>query len=71
MTNKHKFENSSSIAHCDYHENTGTLEIGFTSGHVYHYPDCPKEHHDGLKKTESPGKYFHSQVRKYKAVKVK
>ncbi len=71
MSNKHRFKDSSSLAHCDYHENTGTLEIAFTSGSVYHYPDCPKHEYENLKKAESAGKHFHGNIRKYKSIKVK
>lgn len=72
MSNKHTFTNSSSVEHCDYHDNTGTMEIKFTSGAVYHYPDCPKSEFEALKKAASAGSHFHSNVRhKYKGVKVK
>lgn len=73
MSNKHHFANSSSIAHCDYHDvdgGVGTLEIGFTSGAVYHYPHCPKIEYESLKKAASAGSHFHANIRKYKAVKV-
>lgn len=69
--NKHHFKDSSSIAACDYHDNTGTLEIHFTSGAVYHYPDCPKTHYDALRKSASAGKYFHQHVRAFRSIKVK
>lgn len=70
MSNKHKFSNSSSIEHCDYFDDTSTMELKFTSGQVYHYPDCPKEHFEALKKAESPGKHFHTAIRSKKTVKV-
>ena len=71
MSNKHHFKESSSINYCDYHENTGTLEIGFRAGTVYHYPDCPKEEYNKLKAAQSAGAHFHSNIRKYKSIKVK
>ncbi len=71
MSNKHHFKDSSSLAHCDYHENTGTLEIGFSSGSVYHYPDCPKKEYEALKQAASAGKHFHGNIRRYKSIKVK
>lgn len=72
MSNKHHFTNSSSLASCDYHDDTGTMEIEFTSGAVYHYPNCPKSEHEALKKAASAGSHFHSQLRhKYKGVKVR
>lgn len=70
MSNKHHFKDSSSIAHCDYHEDKNCLEVGFTSGAVYHYPDCPKSEYEALKQAASAGKHFHSNIRKYKSVKV-
>lgn len=70
MSNKHHFANSTSIAHCDYHDDKNTLEIGFTSGAVYHYPDCPRHEYDALKKAASAGSHFHQRIRQYKSVKV-
>lgn len=71
MSNKHSFKGSSSIEHCDYHDDTGTMVIHFTSGQTYHYPDCHKDHYEALKKSESPGKHFHSIRGKIKGIKVK
>lgn len=69
--NHHSFgDKSTSIKACDYYDNTSTMVIHFTSGQVYHYPDCPKEEYHNLKAAESIGKYFHSNVRKYKSIKV-
>ena len=69
MSNKHEFSNSSFISHVDYHEN-GTMEIKFSSGAVYHYPNCDRVHYDALKSAASAGKYFHTQIRRLKSVKV-
>ena len=63
MSNKFLFQNSSSIIHADYFEDKNTMEIKFTNGGTYHYPDCHKSHFDGLIAAESPGKYFHSMIR--------
>lgn len=71
MSNKHKFTGSSSIEHCDFFDDTGTMEIRFTSGQVYHYPDCHRDHYEALKKAESPGRHFHQFIRSKKSVKVK
>lgn len=69
MANHHKFENSSSLTHCDYHEKDGHLEIGFQSGKSYRY-ECGREHYEALKSAASPGKHFHSVIRgKVKEVK--
>ncbi len=72
MSNQHHFKNSSSVKYGDYHDATGTLEIGFHNGDtVYHYPDCPKSEYEALKKAASAGKHFHAHIRKYKAIKVR
>lgn len=67
--NHHKVEGSSSISHVDYHDDIGTLELGFTSGHSYHYPDCDKAHYHAIKSADSPGQYFHKHLRSMKAEK--
>ena len=62
---------STSIEHIDYHPAKDTLEIKFTSGLVYHYPDCPIEHYHALKEADSAGKYFAQNIRKqFDGVKV-
>lgn len=71
MSNKHHFKDSQSIRSCDYHDNTGTLELEFESGGTYHYPDCAKDHYHALKQAASAGRYFHSNIRKLKSIKVK
>ncbi len=68
--NHHQFTDSASINACDYHDNTNTLVIHFTSGQTYHYPDCPKKEYEALKHAASAGKHFHSNIRKYKSIKV-
>lgn len=60
---KHKIENSSSIAHINWHDKNDTLEICFTDGHIYHYPSCDKKHFAGLKNADSAGMYFHNNIR--------
>lgn len=70
MSNLHKFEKSSSIEHCDYHDGENKMTIKFSSGAVYEYPNCDKVHYEALKNAASAGKHFHSNIRKLKAVKV-
>lgn len=70
MSNMHKFDNSSSIEHVDYHDELGKMTIKFSSGACYEYPNCDKEHYDELKTAASPGKHFHQHIRKLKANKV-
>jgi len=63
MSNKHVFTNSSSIEHCDYFPEKNMLEIKFTSGATYHYPDCHVSHYEALKAAASPGTHFHKSIR--------
>lgn len=70
MSNKHEFSNSSSIAHVDYHDDINTMEIRFSSGAVYHYPNCDKAHYEALKTAASVGKHFHQNCRKLQCKKV-
>ncbi len=39
------------------------LYVQFTNGTTYRYPGAPAEHHEGLTKTDSPGRYFHHFVK--------
>ena len=72
MSNHHKITNSSSIEHIDYYDDKDTLEIKFSSGSTYHYPNCHKQHYTNLKNAESAGRYFHSSIRDaHRAIKVK
>ena len=65
----HKFEGSSSIASCDYDDETSILTIEFMRGKSYNYADVPKPVYEDLKDAESPGKYFQNYVRNvYKVV---
>lgn len=71
MSNKHVFEKSTSLVHCDYHDDTKTMEICFTSGNTYHYPDVPKTVYEALKTANSPGSHFHTNIRtKHKGKKI-
>ncbi len=68
--NKHQFEKSSSLSHCDYDESCNRMEIKFSSGNVYHYNDVPKTVYEGLKEAKSGGSFFHTNIRpKFKGVK--
>jgi hypothetical protein len=64
MSNKHVFEGSSSIHSCDYEDDTGCMIIKFLSGATHKYPKCPKAEYEALKAAASPGKHFHSKIRK-------
>ena len=67
--NFHKLD-SSSIEHVDYHDDKDILEIKFTNGAIYHYPECDKKHYEALKIASSAGQYFHRVLRgaKYKRI---
>lgn len=69
MSNHHKFENSSSIAACDYDDENNVLTVEFVRGKSYQYADVPYSVYEDLKDAESPGKYFQSYIRNvYKLV---
>ncbi len=70
MTNRHEFKNSSSIKSCDYDDGEKRMTIEFTSGAVYHYPNCDKAHYEALKAAASVGKHFHQNCRKLECKKV-
>lgn len=70
MGNRHEFENSSAIAHCDFDDEAGCLEIGFKTGTVHRFPEATKDLYEGLKSAESPGAFFHKHLRKMKSNKV-
>lgn len=70
MSNKHKFQNSTSIEHCDFDEQSNTLKIKFLSSSKEHeYQNCTKEIYEGLKAATSPGGYFHKNIRSQFKVK--
>jgi hypothetical protein len=54
---------SSSIAAAGYDPETQTLDIEFTSGQSYTYPGVPQDVYDGLMSADSPGKFFHSNIK--------
>jgi len=62
---------SSNIRSVGYDPATSTLEVEFSSGGVYRYPQVPAEIHAAMIKAESVGKFFHACVRdKFPAFKV-
>lgn len=68
--NLHKFDKSKSIEHIDYHDDEKRMEIRFSSGAVYHYPNCEREHYEALKTAASAGAHFHKHCRKLPCKKV-
>jgi hypothetical protein len=63
MSNKHEYKNSSSVKHIDYDDANGEMEICFASGGTYRYPGVHKSMYEAMKKAESPGSYFHKQIK--------
>ena len=54
---------SSNLAAYRYNEGERKLEIRFTSGRIYQYPNVPKDIVDGLATASSPGKYFNAEIK--------
>ena len=54
---------SSDIASIGYDATSETLEIEFKATGVYRYFSVPKEVHEGLVATPSPGKYFLQNIK--------
>jgi hypothetical protein len=41
----------------------GTLEITFTSGETYSFDAVPQTVFEGLRKADSPGKFYHQNIK--------
>jgi uncharacterized Fe-S cluster-containing MiaB family protein len=54
---------SSMIASIGYDASSTVLEIEFTSGSIYQYDEVPADHHNGIMKAESHGKYFNENIK--------
>ncbi len=55
---------SRDIALVGYDRETGTLEIAFRGGGVYHYREVPASIYEGLMSAPSHGTYFQKYIRK-------
>ncbi len=53
---------SRAIMNMAYDIKSSTLEIQFTTGHVYQYYNVPYERWIGLKNSASKGRYFHKYI---------
>lgn len=62
-THYHKFENSSSIAACDYDDEKQILTVEFVRGKSYQYADVPKPVYEDLKDADSPGRFFQQYIK--------
>lgn len=54
---------SSNLLGTHYDAGSKTLTIQFQGGSSHSYPDVPPHHAEALAKAESPGKYFHANIR--------
>ena len=57
--------NSSAIEMVKYDRRTENLNITFTSGGSYDYPNVPEEIVLGLVSAKSAGKYYHQFIKSY------
>jgi hypothetical protein len=62
---------SSSVTEIGYDVNTMTLEVVFRNGTTYQYFDVPESLYEGLKTSESVGKFLNEQIKNsYRYTKV-
>lgn len=54
---------SSMIEAAGYDPDTRTLEIEFTGGRSYTFPNVPPDVYESLLGAESPGRYFNQQIK--------
>jgi len=54
---------SNSIKAVGYHEETLTLEVEFHNGRRYRYTSVPKQHYFKFLAADSPGDFFHKNVK--------
>lgn len=55
--------NSSQINSIGYSEENKILAIEFKGGAIYYYSSVPKEVYEEMLKSESPGKFLHSNIK--------
>lgn len=71
MKHKAEYPQSTSIEKSHFDDETNEMHITFVSGGTHCFKDCDKEVHDGLMAAQSPGTYFHANIRrKYSSSKV-
>jgi hypothetical protein len=63
---------SSNLKSIGYDPASQTLEIEFSSGHVYQYAGVSAKHHSDLVASDSPGSHFAKHIRNggFKAKKI-
>jgi len=55
--------NSSHLLSCRHSQLDGFLDITFQSGMTYRYNNVPEETYIGLINANSPGRYFHGNIK--------
>jgi hypothetical protein len=54
---------SSNIKGAHHDAATGTMTVQFHSGATWEYYEVPVEHHGGMLADDSPGGYFHKNIK--------
>ena len=54
---------SSAMTFVKYDDDSGELDITFTSGKTYRYREVPLEIYDGLLEAESKGEFFNDNIK--------
>ena len=55
--------NSTMIVRANYDPETEVLSLQFTNGMIYDYPSVPVSVYAGLLEADSPGRYYHQNIR--------
>jgi KTSC domain len=58
----HSFQ-SSAFVRGTYQRGTGQMDLTFQNGRTYSYYEVPFEVWDGLTNADSPGSYFHANIK--------
>ena len=51
------------IVRANYDPETEVLSLQFTNGMIYDYPGVPVSVYAGLLEADSPGRYYHQNIR--------
>lgn len=63
MKHTHETPKSSNVARSEYDDQTRVLTVHFHSGGVYDYADVPPEKWNGLRGSDSPGKFINTHIK--------
>lgn len=61
---------SSCVAAIGYDPSQSLLEVEFTSGEVYQYPDVPEDVYQAFISADSIGAYFRQHISQYSFVRI-